>query len=92
MFALISDIQAMGESNSVFIRQPMISRDVLFAANTIYKSLHGADDGSVPATFRIIYMIGWKYSADQAKPLKRGSGQVHLKEALPTYEDEASKE
>lgn len=82
IFTLINDIQAMGESNSVLSRQPFIHRDVLLAAEAIYRSLHGNDDGSIPATFRIIYLIGWKPSENQPKPLKRGVGQVNLKDAL----------
>jgi len=82
IFTLINDLQAMGESNSVLSRQPFIHRDVLLAAEAIYRSLHGNDDGSIPATFRIIYLIGWKPSENQPKPLKRGVGQVNLKDAL----------
>jgi hypothetical protein len=36
----------------------------------------------IPATFQIIYMIGWKPDGREAKPLKRGSGEVSLKDAL----------
>ncbi|CAN6617816.1 hypothetical protein TRVA0_007S00870 [Trichomonascus vanleenenianus] len=86
IFALMKDIQAMGENNAVMVRQPTIPRDVLIAAESIYRALHGDSDGSLPATFRIIYMIGWKPSETQQKPLKRGSAQVNLKEALPQYE------
>ena len=59
-----------------------IRRDVLLAASAIYKALHGNDDGTVPATFRTIYMIGWKAGEDQPQPLPRGSGQVNLKDVL----------
>jgi len=83
MFALMEDLQAMGESNAVLAREMgPIGRDVLLAANAIYRELHGNEDGTVPATFRIIHMIGWRKSDNQAKPLKRGSGQVNLKDIL----------
>lgn len=83
MFALMKDLQAMGESNAVLGREAGgIRRDVLAAADAIYKELHGNDDGSVPATFRLIYMIGWKASPKQAKPLERGSGMVSIKDIL----------
>ncbi|KAK0652095.1 S-adenosyl-L-methionine-dependent methyltransferase [Cercophora newfieldiana] len=83
MFALMEDLQAMGESNAVLGREMgPIGRDVLLAGNAIYKELHGNEDGTIPATFRIIHMIGWRVSEDQAKPLKRGSGQVNLKDIL----------
>ncbi|ANB12670.1 hypothetical protein AWJ20_934 [Sugiyamaella lignohabitans] len=83
MFALLEDLQAMGESNAVKIRPATIPRDMLMAANAIYKSMHGDEDGTIPATFRVIYMIGWKSSPNQQKPLERGSGQVNLKDILP---------
>lgn len=88
IFALLRDVQAMGESNSVISRQTFLQRDVLLAAEAIYRSLHGNEDGTIPATFRVIYLIGWKPSANQPKPLKRGSAQVNLKDALAQSTDE----
>ncbi|KAH6656354.1 S-adenosyl-L-methionine-dependent methyltransferase [Truncatella angustata] len=83
IFALMQDLQAMGEGNAVLGREMgPIGRDVLLAADPIYRSLHGNEDGTIPATFRLIYMIGWKEGADQAQPLPRGSGQINLKDIL----------
>ncbi|KAJ2325761.1 hypothetical protein GGI00_004941, partial [Coemansia sp. RSA 2681] len=45
-----------------------------------FVELHGNEDGSIPATFQVIYMIGWKPDPSQPKPLARGSGQVSLGE------------
>ncbi|KAI9785179.1 MAG: hypothetical protein M1839_000817 [Geoglossum umbratile] len=82
-FALMTDLQAMGESNAVLGREMGgIRRDVLVAGEAIYRELHGNEDGSLPATFRLIYMIGWKEGPNQEKPLPRGSGQANLKELL----------
>ncbi|KAL2175288.1 S-adenosyl-L-methionine-dependent methyltransferase [Thermothelomyces heterothallicus CBS 202.75] len=82
-FALMQDLQAMGEGNVVLGREMgAIGRDVLLANEAIYRALHGNEDGTVPATFRIIHMIGWKEGANQPKPLKRGSGEVSLKDVL----------
>ncbi|KAJ1678789.1 hypothetical protein EV182_003356, partial [Spiromyces aspiralis] len=55
MFHLISDLNAMGEGNAVTQRLPMLKRDTLIAAASIYKELHGNEDGSIPATFQILY-------------------------------------
>ena len=83
VFALMKDLQAMGESNAVISREKgAIQRDVLIAAEGIYRALHGNEDGSLPATFRLIYMIGWKHSPDQAKPLERGSAMFSIKDYL----------
>ncbi|KAG6129177.1 hypothetical protein E4U38_005275 [Claviceps purpurea] len=82
-FALMQDLQAMGESNAILGREMgPIRREVLMANDAIYKALHGNEDGSIPATFRVIYMIGWKEGGDQPKALPRGSGQVNLKDIL----------
>jgi len=73
----------MGESNAVLAREDKpIDRDVLVAAEAIYKSLHGNSDGSVPATFRLIYMIGWKKGEGQKEPLERGTGMFSIKDYL----------
>lgn len=87
MASLMTDIQAMGESNALLGREQGggLSRDVLMAAEGIYRELHGEDasePGRLPATFRMIYMIGWKEGAGQPQPLQRGSGQTNLKDIL----------
>ena len=83
VFALMADLQAMGEANAALRREPGgISRDVLLATESIYRELYGEqqEDGTVtiPATFRQIYMIGWKEGANTPLPLERGSGQTDL--------------
>ncbi|KAF2102079.1 S-adenosyl-L-methionine-dependent methyltransferase [Rhizodiscina lignyota] len=89
MFSLMKDLQAMGESNAVLGREHgPISRDILAAAEGIYRELHAEDpettgnSGGVPATFRLIYMIGWKAGPNQQQPLERGSGMVSIKDVL----------
>jgi NADH dehydrogenase [ubiquinone] 1 alpha subcomplex assembly factor 5 len=82
-FALMQDLQAMGESNAILGREGgAIKRDVLLANEAIYRELHGNGDGTIPATFRMIYMIGWKEGPNQSQPLARGSGQVNMKDIL----------
>ncbi|KAK2743652.1 hypothetical protein FQN57_004761 [Myotisia sp. PD_48] len=86
-FALMTDLQAMGENNAILQREAgPLSRDVLLANEAIYRALH-MDEGmeGIPATFRMIFMIGWKQGEGQAKPLERGSGQVNLKEVLGSH-------
>ncbi|KAL7753929.1 hypothetical protein RI367_000861 [Sorochytrium milnesiophthora] len=86
-FDLMDDLRAMGETNAVVQRLPFLRRDTLIAASAIYESLHGNPPSndpaqpagkSVPATFQILYMIGWKPAPSQPKPLERGSGKVNI--------------
>ncbi|MBN3320237.1 NDUF5 hydroxylase, partial [Atractosteus spatula] len=76
MFEVLNDLQGMGESNCAWNRKPMLHRDTMLAAAAIYKEMYGSEDGSVPATFEILYMIGWKPHESQAKPAKRGSANM----------------
>ncbi|XP_061087671.1 arginine-hydroxylase NDUFAF5, mitochondrial isoform X1 [Conger conger] len=77
---VMKDLQGMGESNCAWNRKSMLHRDTLLAAAAIYQEMYGQEDGSVPATFEILYMIGWKPHESQAKPARRGSGNVSFDE------------
>lgn len=46
----------------------------------LYQELYGLEDGTVPATFQVIYMIGWSPDTSQPKPCKRGSQTKSLKD------------
>ena len=88
IFALMMDLQAMGESNAIVGmgqdgKGSALSRDVLMAAEGIYRELHGAEgERGLPATFRVIYMIGWTKGEGQPEPMERGSGMVSIKDVL----------
>ena len=74
----------MGESNASKNRRLNINRNTLFAASAIYNELYGKvkEDKTkyIPATFQIIYMVGWKPDESQPKPLERGTGEISLKD------------
>ncbi|XP_078672971.1 arginine-hydroxylase NDUFAF5, mitochondrial-like [Branchiostoma floridae x Branchiostoma belcheri] len=73
MYELMADLQGMGESNASWARKPILHRDTMLAAAAVYKDMYGNEDGTVPATFQLLYMIGWKPHKSQPKPAKRGS-------------------
>ncbi|PBL02929.1 S-adenosyl-L-methionine-dependent methyltransferase [Armillaria gallica] len=73
MWELMDDLRDMGESNAIIGRRHFIHRDTLTAASAIYKELHGNEDGTVPATFQVIFMIGWKPDPSEAKPVDKKS-------------------
>ncbi|XP_029284369.1 arginine-hydroxylase NDUFAF5, mitochondrial isoform X2 [Cottoperca gobio] len=73
---VMADLQGMGESNCAWNRRAMLHRDTILAAAAIYKEMYASEDGSIPATFDILYMIGWKPHESQARPARRGSANV----------------
>ena len=42
--------------------------------------MYALPDGSIPASFQLIYMTGWSPHESQQRPLPRGSGQISLKD------------
>lgn len=81
LFAILDDIQLMGEQNATNTLVSALPRDVLLAAQAIYKEFHGID-GTLPLTYRVLFMIGWKSSESQPKELARGTGEFSLKDIL----------
>ncbi|NXG30096.1 NDUF5 hydroxylase, partial [Dromaius novaehollandiae] len=76
IYFLGTSIFCMGESNCSWNRKPLLHRETILAAAAIYQEMYGNSDGSVPATFQIYYMIGWKFHESQARPAQRGSATV----------------
>ncbi|KAI7810794.1 arginine-hydroxylase NDUFAF5, mitochondrial [Triplophysa rosa] len=81
---VMTDLQGMGESNCAWNRKSLLHRDTILSAAAIYKEMYGSEDGSVPATFQILYTIGWKPHKSQAKPAKRGSANVSFADLSKT--------
>lgn len=79
-FVLMEHLRGMGENHAVNSKGAPATRDSLLAAASIYQSMFGQPDGAVPATFQVIYLIGWAPHKSQQKPLGRGSAQYSLKE------------
>jgi len=59
IWELVEDLRNMGESNAIQDRRHIIRRDTLLAASSIYSALHANEDGTIPATFEVIYMVGF---------------------------------
>lgn len=76
---LMEHLARMGEGSAALNRQFHVGRDTFLAAAALYQEIYGLEDGSVPATFQTIYMIGWAPHESQPKCLKRGSGSVSMK-------------
>ena len=79
-WALWHHLRAMGESHATHQRSAA-DTSTLLAAAAIYQELYGdPDDGSIPATFQVIYLTGWAPHESQQRPLPRGSATVSLKD------------
>lgn len=80
---LMQELRAMGEANALSERgRRPLRRASLGRACEIYRELFGTRDGRVPATFQILMLSGWAPDPSQPKPIRRGSGQTNLAEAL----------
>ncbi|KAJ0412635.1 hypothetical protein ATCC90586_002265 [Pythium insidiosum] len=79
-FVLMEHLQNMGENSAVLSKGRPVTRDSLLAAASIYQSMYANPDGTVPATFQVIYLIGWAPHDSQPQPLRRGSAQRSLQE------------
>ncbi|MED6169281.1 hypothetical protein PIB30_019923 [Stylosanthes scabra] len=77
---LIEHLRAMGETNSLFQMNTILKRDTALATAAIYDSMFAAEDGTVPATFQVIYMTGWREHHSQQKAKARGSATISFKD------------
>ena len=48
--------------------------------------------GRVPATFQVLYLIGWAPHESQPRPLRPGSARARLAEALDAREHSAGEQ
>jgi SAM-dependent methyltransferase len=84
---LMDDLRGMGESNAVRERRKAWTRrETLVHAAQLYEEQFGHGDGTVPATFEVIYLTAWRPDASQPLPLRPGEAQSSLAEALGTEE------
>lgn len=82
---LMYDLKGMAENNCAWSRKSHLRRATTARAEEIYKEMYGNDQG-VPATFQVIYFVGWRPHPSQPKPAQRGSGQISLKD-LENFEE-----
>ncbi|KAB1210933.1 putative methyltransferase At1g22800 [Morella rubra] len=77
---LIEHLRAMGETNALLQRSPILERETALATAAIYDSMFAAEDGTIPATFQVIYMTGWRDHPSQQKARSRGSATISFKD------------
>lgn len=86
-FKLMQDLRGMGAANATYNRlQKPTRRGVMMEAARVYQEKFGDAQGRVPASFQVIYAIGWSPHESQQKPIKPGTAKVRLADALHTAE------
>jgi SAM-dependent methyltransferase len=87
IFKLFHDLRRMGAANALNerSRKPLTKKIVARAAE-IYAERFSDPDGRLRATFDVLWILGWAPHESQQKPLRPGSAQARLADALGTRE------
>ncbi len=89
-FALMADLRHMGATNAlVERRRTPLRRATLTRMAEIYVERFADPDGRIRATFEIVWLSGWAPHESQQKPLRPGSAQTRLADALGVREIKA---
>jgi hypothetical protein len=87
VFGLMNDLRRMGATNAlVDRRRTPLKRATLLRMAEIYQERFADADGRVRATFELLWLSGWAPHPSQQRPLKPGSAQARLADALGTPE------
>ena len=87
VFGLLRDLRRMGATNALEARRRTpLRRATLMRMAEIYAERFSDNDGRVRATFEIVWLSGWAPHPRQQQPLKPGSAQTRLADALKTNE------
>lgn len=82
-FALMRDLRRMGATNVLVERRRVpLRRTTLLRVAEIYAERFSDPDGRVRATFDILWLSGWTPHDSQQKPLRPGSAQTSLADAV----------
>jgi hypothetical protein len=80
---MMHEVKALGWSNTLIERTRRgLSRRLLARVLDHYRERFADPDGRIRATFEIAYLTGFAPHPDQQQPLKPGSAQVRLADAL----------
>jgi SAM-dependent methyltransferase len=90
IFDLMQDLRRMGATNvMVERRRAPLRRATLVRLGEIYAERFSDADGRIRATFETIWLSGWAPHESQQKPLRPGSAQQRLADALGAKEQSA---
>ncbi len=87
VFKLFHDLRGMGEGNAIIERRKTPTSKAFFMrAAQKYHEQFAETDGRIVASFEVIFLLGWAPHSSQQKPLRPGSAEHSLAEALNTTE------
>ncbi|OQW61716.1 MAG: SAM-dependent methyltransferase [Proteobacteria bacterium SG_bin9] len=82
-FVLMQDLRRMAATNVLIERRKSFSRrSTLLRMAHIYAERFADADGRIRATFDVVWLSGWAPHESQQKPLKPGSAQMRLADAI----------
>lgn len=85
--ALSHDLRKMGEANALASRDRRPTPRALFdTADELYTEHFSGTQKPIKASFELITLTGWAPAKSQQKPLRPGSAQARLADALGTKE------
>lgn len=83
---LLTDIRDAGEGMKLADAPPYAGKNFWDAVEADYKAHHVDKDGLMRMTIEIIHAIGWGPADTQQRPLKPGSAQARMADALGAVE------
>lgn len=86
-FRLMQDLRGMGETQALHMRETtMTGKNLLLEMARTYQEDFGEADGRIRTTFEMVFLSGWAPHQSQQQPLRPGSAQSRLADALGTQE------
>jgi SAM-dependent methyltransferase len=86
-FALMAELRRMGATNALAERRRVpLRRATLARMAELYAERFADPDGRIRATFEVVWLSGWAPHESQQKPLRPGSAQARLADALGVRE------
>ena len=84
---LLRDLRGMGWTNTLVERRRLpLKRATLLRMADVYARRFSDPDGRLRASFDIVWLSGWAPHESQQQPLRPGSAQARLADALKTAE------
>lgn len=85
--ALMHDLRRMGATNPLAARRrDVLKRATLARMMDVYRQSFADPDGRIRATFDVVWLSGWAPHASQQQPLRPGTAQTRLADALGVNE------